>query len=76
MTNTFTTKHFNDFVRGELKDEITKRVIVDGQTGSSWHFKRFERLNVIVTAISQTKRSCQVEKNEFFIVFSVSAARF
>ena len=76
MTNTFTTKHFNDFVRGELKDQITKRVIVDGQTGSSWHFKRFERLNVIVTPISEAKGSCQVEKNEFFIVFSVSAAWF
>ena len=26
-----------------------KRVIVNGQTGSNWRFKRFERLSVIVT---------------------------
>ena len=56
LTNNFTRKHFNDFVRGELRDKITKRVIVNGQTGSSWHFKRFERLSVIVTAISDAKR--------------------
>ena len=42
LTNSFNSKHFNDFVRGEIRDEITKRIIVNGQTGSSWHFKRFE----------------------------------
>ena len=46
LTNTFTTNHFNDFVRGEQT----------GQTGSSWHFKRFQRLGVIVTSISEAKR--------------------
>ena len=56
LTNTFTSKHFSDFVRGELKDEITKRVVVNGQTGSSWHFKRFERLKIIVTSLSDAKR--------------------
>ena len=46
LTNSFNSKYFNDFVRGEIRDEITKRIIVNGQTGSSWHFKRFERLSV------------------------------
>ena len=27
-----------------------KRVIINGMTGSSWRFKRFERLSVIVTS--------------------------
>ena len=28
LTNTFSSRHFNNFVRGELKDKIVKRVIV------------------------------------------------
>ena len=44
-------KYFNDFVRGEIKDEIIKRVIVNGQSGSSWLFKRFHRLNIIVVPV-------------------------
>ena len=27
-----------------------KRVIINGMSGSSWRFKRFERLSVIVTS--------------------------
>ena len=38
-TNSFNSKYFNDFVKGEIRDEITKRIIVNWQTGSSWHFK-------------------------------------
>ena len=56
LTNSFNSKHFNDFVRGKLRDEITKRIIVNGQTGSSWHFKRFERLTVITVPISDSKK--------------------
>ena len=41
LTNSFNTKHFNTFARGEIKNEITKRIIVNGQSGSSWFFKRF-----------------------------------
>ena len=48
LTNSFESKHFNSFVMGELRDEIAKRIIDNGETGSSWHFKRFERLNIIV----------------------------
>ena len=56
LTNSFNSEHCNDFVKGELRDEITKRIIVNGQTGSSWHFKRFERLTVITVPISDSKK--------------------
>ena len=51
LTNIFISRHFNDFVRGEIRDEITKMIIADGQTGSSWYFKRFQRLTVIVVSL-------------------------
>ena len=51
LTNVFRFNHFNQFVRGENKDEFVKRVIVNGQTGSSWYFKRFNRLNIIVVRL-------------------------
>ena len=51
LTNVSRFKHFNQFVRGEIKDEIVKRVIVNGETGSSWYFKRFDRINIIVAPL-------------------------
>ena len=33
LTNSFQSKHFNSFAMGELRN---------------WHFKRFERLNILV----------------------------
>ena len=39
--------------RGEFmiteRNDIVKRIIINGQTGSSWFFKRFNRLTVIFT---------------------------
>ena len=55
LTNSFNSKYFNNFVRGEIRDEITKRIIVNGQTGTSWHFKRLERLSVIVVPLANSK---------------------
>ena len=55
LTNSFNSKHFNDFDRGEIRDEITKRIIVNGQSGSSWYFKRFERLRVIAVSQAESK---------------------
>ena len=51
LTNVFRFKHFNQFVRGEIKFEIIKSVIANGQTGSSWYFKRFNRINIIVAPL-------------------------
>ena len=39
LTNSCKTKHFNTFIRGEIKNEIIKRIIINGQSGSSWFFK-------------------------------------
>ena len=51
LTNFYRFKYFNYFDRGEIKDKITKRVSVNGQSGSSWFFKRFNRLNIIVVPL-------------------------
>ena len=56
LANSFNSNHFNDFFRGEIRDGITKRIIANGQSGSSWHFKRFDRLTVIVVSQSESKR--------------------
>ena len=53
LTNSFNTKHLNTFVRGEIKNEIIKRITVNGQSGSSWFFKRFERLTIISIPANQ-----------------------
>ena len=55
LTNVYCSKYFNDFVRGEIKDEITKRVVVNEESGSSWHFKWFNRLNIIVSVAESIK---------------------
>ena len=44
LTNAFKGHHFNPYIRGEIKKDILKRVIVNGATGSSWIFKRFSKL--------------------------------
>ena len=51
LTNVYRFKYFNEFVRGEIKVEIIKRVIINGQSGSSWFFKRFNRLNIVVVPL-------------------------
>ena len=51
LTDVFTGRYFNQYIRGEMKSNFLKRVIVNGATGSSWQFKRFDRLSVIVTDI-------------------------
>ena len=35
LTNLFISKYFNEFIRGEIRDKITKRITVNGQSGSS-----------------------------------------
>ena len=49
LTNVFIGRCFNQFIRGEMKKDILKRVIVNKLTGSSWVFKRFNKLQVIIT---------------------------
>ena len=56
VSYSFNSNHFNDFVRGEIWDRITKRIIANGQSGSTWYFKRFDCLTVIVVSQSESKR--------------------
>ena len=49
-TNVYRLEYFNDFVRGEIKDETIKRVIVNRQSGSSW-------LNTIVVLLLDELKS-------------------
>ena len=48
LKNVYIGCYFNKYIRGEMKSDILKRAIVNGSTGSSWIFKRFNRLQVIV----------------------------
>ena len=49
LTNVFIDRYFNQYIRGEMKKDIWKRVIINGATSSSWIFKRFNKLQVIAT---------------------------
>ena len=35
LTYVYVGRYFNDFIRGEMKKDILKKVIVNGSTGSS-----------------------------------------
>ena len=55
LTNVLVGRYFNEFIRGEMKRNILKRVIINGLMDSSWFFKRFNKLQVIVTDKSAYK---------------------
>ena len=48
ITSPYEGNYFNDFIFYGLKLEILSRVIINGMSGSSWHFKRFISLSVKV----------------------------
>ena len=52
LTYIFTCKFFNQYIRGKIKNDFLKRVRVNRMTSSSWRFKRFERLLIIVTDVN------------------------
>ena len=49
LTNVYTVKYLNPYVRGAIKNDILKRIVLNGETGSSWVFKRFKRLQIITS---------------------------
>ena len=55
LTNNYAGRYFNNFIKNSIKREIVKRIIFNGLTGSSWHFKRFQRLSVIAFPVSDYK---------------------
>ena len=47
-TSPYQGNFFNDFIFYGLKQDILSKVIINGLSGSSWHFKRFISLSVKV----------------------------
>ena len=47
-TKTYEGFHFNDFVKTSLISDICKRAIVNGATGSSWQFNRFQLRSISI----------------------------
>ena len=50
QTNVFEDVYFNDFIKSNLANDILKGVIMNGMSGISWRFKRFDRLCVTVNS--------------------------
>ena len=50
QTNVYDGVFFNDYAKSNLEGDILKRVIMNGMTGSSWRFKRFDRLCIAVNS--------------------------
>ena len=50
LTDVYTCVFFNGYVQEEMRKNVMKRAIINGMMGSSWRFKIFERLSVIVTS--------------------------
>ena len=42
--NVYEDVYFNNFTKSNLANDILERVIMNGMSGSSWRFKRFDRL--------------------------------
>ena len=55
LINVFFVRKFNEFIRGEIKKDVLKRFIINGSTWSSWLFKRFNKLPIIVTHKTEFK---------------------
>ena len=50
QTNVYDGVYFNDFIKLNLANDILKRVILIGMSGSSWRFKRFDRICITVNS--------------------------
>ena len=55
LTNVVIGRFFNDFIRNAMEEDILKRIILNSSSGSSSLFKRFNKLQVIVTDKSNIK---------------------
>ena len=51
-TEPIQTKSFNDFVLFKTRGSILKRIINNKESGSAWHFNKFNYLNVKILNIS------------------------
>ena len=67
LTNMYTAKYFDGYIKRSIKSDILRRIIINGKTSSSWYFKQFNRLTVITTSVIEAKKLFLVN-----IIFSVS----
>ena len=49
LTSLYGGKYFNRSVRGQIKEDILKTVIINCSMSSTWLFKWFNKLHIIVT---------------------------
>ena len=68
MTDVFDCIFFNNYIRIGFRNEILKRVIVNGLTGSSWRFKRFNRIAINVK--NKKLKSARICKMDFIQLFA------
>ena len=59
-SRTWTTKvyegvYFNECLKQRIMTDVGKRIIINGLTGSSWRFKRFDRLSISVNTDDDQK---------------------
>ena len=55
QTDVYSGIFFNDFVESNLANDILKKVIVNGMTGGSWRFKRFDRICITVNSDQESE---------------------
>ena len=55
LTNVYTGRYLNNYIGGKIKKDILKRVIINGETGSSWTFKMFTKLHIIAVPKTEGK---------------------
>ena len=48
--NVYEGVYFNDFIKSNLAQDILKRVIMNGMTGSSSRFKMFDRICLAINS--------------------------
>ena len=53
MTDIYSCKFFNGFVRGQIANDLMKRVIINEMSGSNWRFKRFDHITMIVSRVDE-----------------------
>ena len=55
LTNVVIGRFFNDFIRNAMEEDVLEKIILNSSSGSSSLFKRFNKLQVIVTDKSNIK---------------------
>ena len=61
----YVCKFFNSFVKGKIKNDLMKQVIVNEMTGGSWRFKKFERTRLLSPISIKTLLSLKMEYIDF-----------